>query len=84
MNENMVSIIIPVYNVQTCLRKCIDSVMAQDYDDWELVLVDDGSKDESGKICDEYADKDSRVHVIHIQNGGGKSCQKLWTSGCSW
>ena len=76
MNVNTVSIIIPVYNVQTCLQKCIDSVLSQDYNDWELVLVDDGSKDESGKICDEYAEMDMRLG----RNGswGSASWAALW------
>lgn len=65
-----ISVIIPVYNVEQFLRKCVDSVIAQTMDDIEIILVDDGSKDSSGSICDEYADKDSRIKVLHKRNGG--------------
>ena len=65
-----VSIIVPVYQVETYLRQCIDSILAQTFTDFELILVDDGSKDKSGEICDEYAGKDGRVRVIHKENGG--------------
>lgn len=68
--ENVISVIIPVYNVQTYLPECLDSLIAQDYQDLEIILIDDGSKDNSGKICDEYAAKDSRIKVIHQPNGG--------------
>ena len=66
----MVSVIIPVYNVQDFLARCVDSVLAQTYSDLEIILVDDGSIDISGDMCDEYALKDSRVKVIHKENGG--------------
>ena len=66
----MLSVIIPVYNVEKYLRKCVDSVLAQDIADMEVILVDDGSPDNSGAICDEYAEKDARVKVIHKENGG--------------
>ena len=65
-----VSVIIPVYNVEAYLRRCIDSVLAQTFTDFELILVDDGSSDRSGVICDEYAANDSRIHVIHQENSG--------------
>lgn len=65
-----ISIIVPVYKVEKYIRRCIDSIIAQTYDDWELLLVDDGSPDNSGKICDEYAADDSRIKVIHKENGG--------------
>ena len=65
-----VSIIVPVYQVEIYLRQCIDSILAQTFTDFELILVDDGSKDKSGEICDEYAGKDGRVRVIHKENGG--------------
>lgn len=66
----MVSIVIPVYNVEKYLAECVDSVLAQSYRDWEAILVDDGSTDSSGAICDEYALRDPRVRVIHQKNGG--------------
>ena len=60
-----ISVIIPVYNTEKYLHRCIDSVLAQTYQDFELLLIDDGSKDSSGTICDEYAAKDARVRVFH-------------------
>ncbi|MGF2941895.1 glycosyltransferase family 2 protein [Enterococcus xiangfangensis] len=65
-----ISIIVPVYNVEKYLRKCVDSILAQTFTDFELILVDDGSPDNSGAICDQYAEKDSRIKVIHKENGG--------------
>jgi len=65
-----ISIIIPVYNSEKYLKECIDSILSQTFLDFELVLVNDGSTDSSGKICDEYALKDSRVRVFHKENGG--------------
>lgn len=65
-----VSIIVPVYNAQKTLTRCIDSILNQDYTDFELLLIDDGSKDESGAVCDAYAAKDSRIKVIHKENSG--------------
>ena len=66
----MVSIIIPVYNVEQYLRECLDSVINQTYKEIQVILVDDGSTDNSGKICDDYAYRDERVSVIHKENGG--------------
>lgn len=66
----MISIVIPIYNVEPYLRRCLDSVLAQTYWDLEIILVDDGSPDGCGAICDEYAAKDGRVKVIHQQNKG--------------
>jgi glycosyltransferase involved in cell wall biosynthesis len=66
----MVTIIIPVYNTENYLKKCIDSVLEQTDTDWELILVDDESTDNSGKICDEYALKDNRIKVVHQKNSG--------------
>ena len=64
------SIIIPVYNLEKYLRECVDSILTQTFTDFELILVDDGTKDKSGIICDEYAKKDERVKVIHQENAG--------------
>lgn len=64
------SVIVPIYNSEKYLNECVESVLNQSFGDFELILVDDGSKDSSGKICDEYAEKDSRVKVIHKENGG--------------
>ena len=70
MNKGKISVIVAIYNVEQYLHKCIDSILAQTYENLEIILVDDGSPDKSGAICDEYAQKDSRVKVIHKQNGG--------------
>lgn len=70
------SVIVPVYNTEKYLRECIDSVLAQTFTDFELILVDDGSTDGSGVICDEYADKDPRIKVIHQENGGVTRARK--------
>ncbi|MBQ7759548.1 MAG: glycosyltransferase [Acidaminococcaceae bacterium] len=64
------SIIVPVYKVEQYIHKCVDSILNQSFTDFELILVDDGSPDNCGKICDEYAQKDKRVRVIHKENGG--------------
>lgn len=61
----IVSVIVPVYKVENVLHYCIDSILNQTYKDFELILVDDGSPDNSRKICDEYAQKDSRIKVVH-------------------
>lgn len=66
----MISIIIPVYNVEKYLTECLDSILSQTYTDFEVILVDDGSPDNSGTICDEYAQKDMRIRVIHQKNAG--------------
>ena len=69
-NQALISVIIPVYNVEEYLRECIDSVLNQTFSDFEVILVNDGSTDSSGEICDEYVEKDERVTVIHQKNGG--------------
>ena len=66
----LISVIVPVYKVEKYIHRCVDSILAQTFTDFELVLVDDGSPDNCGKICDEYALKDNRIHVIHKENGG--------------
>lgn len=70
-----ISIIVPVYNVERYLRRCIDSIISQSCIDWECILVDDGSKDSSGDICDDYSRKDNRFVVIHKENGGVSSAR---------
>ena len=65
-----ISVIIPVYNVEKYLRRCIESILHQTYEDFELILVDDGSPDRCGEVCDDYSQKDQRVFVIHKKNGG--------------
>jgi glycosyltransferase involved in cell wall biosynthesis len=65
-----ISIIVPVYNVEKYLHRCVDSILAQTFSDFELILIDDGSTDKSGTICDTYAKEDSRIKVIHLNNGG--------------
>ena len=72
-----ISVIVPVYNVEMFLRRCIDSILAQTFTDFELLLIDDGSKDKSGEICDEYATKDVRIRVFHKQNGGVSSARNV-------
>lgn len=70
-----ISVIIPVYNVADYLPECLDSVLSQDHTNLEVILVDDGSKDESGAICDSYAARDSRVRVIHQKNAGAAAAK---------
>lgn len=68
--QSLISVIIPVYNKENYIHKCLDSVLNQSYSNLEIVLVDDGSKDNSGQILDDYAKKDSRIKVFYIKNGG--------------
>ena len=70
MSSPKLSIIVPVYNVELYIRKCLDSILNQTFREYELILVDDGSTDQSGAICDEYALKDNRIVVIHKENEG--------------
>lgn len=74
--EPILSIIVPIYNVSAFLHECIDSILSQTFTDFELILVDDGSTDDCGKICDSYAKSDSRIKVIHKENGGVVSARK--------
>lgn len=68
--KKLVTVIVPVYKVEAYLERCVDSILQQDYRDLEIILVDDGSPDASGEICDRYAKRDERVKVIHKANGG--------------
>ena len=72
-----VTIIVPVYNVEKFIGKCIDSLLAQTYINLEIILVDDGSTDKSGVICDDYHHLDTRIRVIHKQNGGLSSARNV-------
>ena len=72
---NKVSIIIPVYNGEKRLKRCVDSILMQDYPDFELILVDDGSRDSSLQIMEDYARQDARVKAIHKANGGASSAR---------
>ena len=74
--EPKISVIVPVYKAENYLHRCIDSILAQTFTDFELLLVDDGSPDKSGRICDEYAKKDSRIRVFHKENGGVASARQ--------
>lgn len=76
-----ISVIVPIYKVEPYLRRCVDSILGQSYPDLELILVDDGSPDNCGTICDEYATKDSRVHVIHQENCGVSAARN---AGLDW
>lgn len=75
MNKGKISIIIPVYNTEKYLARCVESVLVQTYTDLDIILVDDGSTDSSGRICDEYALYDSRIRVLHKENGGLSSAR---------
>lgn len=68
--SELISIIVPVYKVENYLRECLDSIIQQSYTNWECLLIDDGSPDNSGLICDEYSNNDNRFKVFHIENGG--------------
>ncbi len=76
MNNILLSIVVPIYNQEKYLEQCIKSVLEQNFNDYELILVDDGSTDSSGSICDEYAQKHPRIKVIHKENGGLVSARK--------
>lgn len=76
MNK-LLSVIVPVYNVEKVLKRCVDSILAQDYTPMEVILVDDGSPDKCPQICDEYATKDKRIKVVHKTNGGVSSARNV-------
>lgn len=82
MESNLVSVIVPVYNVEKYLEKCVNSIINQTYKNLELILVDDGSKDNSSKICDELAKKDKRIIVIHQENQGVSSARNTGLDIC--
>ncbi|NSW90264.1 MAG: glycosyltransferase [Firmicutes bacterium] len=78
--QKLVSIIVPIYNVEDHIRKCVNSILKQTYTNIEIILVDDGSNDKSSKICDEYAQLDDRIKVIHKENGGVSSARNAGLS----
>ena len=75
MQNKKVSVIVPVYNMEKYLSRCVDSILSQTYADLEVILVDDGSKDSSAAICDQYAERDGRIKVVHKANGGLSSAR---------
>lgn len=77
MNIPQISVIVPVYNVEKYLSRCIESILSQTFTDFELLLIDDGSTDRSGEICDEYAKKDTRIRVFHTKNRGVSAARNL-------
>ncbi len=70
MKKELISVIVPIYDIEKYLNKCIESIVNQSYENLEIILIDDGSTDESGKICDKWKEKDGRIKVIHKENGG--------------
>ena len=85
MDTPLVSVIVPVYNIEDYIGICIESIRRQTYQNLQIILVDDGSTDQSGVICDAHASKDDRIEVIHQKNGGlvGLQRQRELTSGLS-
>ncbi|HEM5271555.1 TPA: glycosyltransferase family 2 protein [Streptococcus suis] len=83
MNKPLISIIVPVYNVENYLDECIQTVLAQTYSNWELLLINDGSTDSSGTICDDYAKSDERIRVIHKNNGGLSDARNAGIDNCT-
>lgn len=81
--NGLISVIVPVYNVEKYIRQCLDSIINQTYKNLEIILVDDGSTDNSGQICDEYAVKDNRIKVIHKENGGQSSARNTGLDVCT-
>ncbi|MFX3888652.1 glycosyltransferase family 2 protein [Streptococcus suis] len=83
MNKPLISIIVPVYNVENYLDECIQTVLAQTYSNWELLLINDGSTDSSGTICDDYAKGDERIRVVHKNNGGLSDARNAGINNCT-
>lgn len=79
----LISVIVPVYNVESYIHRCIDSILNQTYVNLEIILVDDGSPDNCGQICDEYAQKDNRIIVIHQSNGGLSVARNAGLNKCT-
>ena len=81
--DYLISVIVPIYNVENYLYRCVNSIVQQSYDNLEIVLVDDGSTDRCGEICDDYCEKDSRIKVVHKRNGGLVSARKAGAAAAS-
>ena len=77
MRNTKISIIVPVYKAEKTIHRCINSIIQQTHTNFELIIIDDGSPDKSGKICDNYAQKDKRIQVIHKKNGGVSSARNI-------
>ena len=78
-----ISVIVPVYKAEKYLNRCVDSILAQTFTDFEVLLIDDGSPDRSGEICDEYTKKDVRIHVYHQQNCGAGAAREFGVNKAS-
>lgn len=75
IDAGKISIVVPVYNVEKYLKRCVESILQQDYENWELILIDDGSSDGTGVMCDQYSAHDSRIQVLHTENKGVSSAR---------
>ena len=82
MNEPLISVIVPVYKVEQYLERCVQSIVTQSYENLEIILVDDGSPDRCGQMCDAWAEKDRRIRVIHKENGGAASARNTGADQC--
>lgn len=82
-HTNTITIIIPVYNAEKTIKRCIDSILIQTYENWQLILVNDGSLDKSGDICNHYASSDYRIRVYHISNGGAGNARNVGLKYCT-
>lgn len=82
MKDAIISVVIPVYNVQQYLKKCVDSILEQTIQNYEIILVDDGSSDECPRICDEYAEANDNVMSLHKKKRRFIGCQKFWRTTC--
>lgn len=83
MESSLISVIVPIYNVQQYLSQCVESILAQTYQNLEIILVDDGSTDDSGRMCDALTQRDNRIQVIHKPNGGLSDARNAGTKACN-